>query len=345
MLRKALAGMVYAALALVLLTAAHLNTSGRCGVTGTCTIGDSNTDSIQLTTDGASFGIDVIANEATLTATGTDTGVFRCADAAGAADCAFSTTGTGPVTVGTAGTTTVVTIATDDTGDGTDLVLPANGVNFAEQAFLTIGAFPAATCTAGAIHTDTDETDDTNCTTVADNSLCLCLTDDNWTALNNPKEATEFYVGFTGHDAPTTTVALNTYTVMNLSLGEAFDKNGCFTTNPNEICYTCADTIRVNLVVPISTVRDAGSGTDHLIFAIGKDTTGAIGDGDELALADGAERTFTTTQHGMGSIGATTSLETNDCLSVMAQTNDTAGGSDFSMEQTSFHITEPWPGF
>ena len=48
-----------------------------------------------------------------------------------------------------------------------------------------IGAFPASTCTAGEIWIDTDQTDDTNCTTAADNSLCLCTMTDTWTALEN----------------------------------------------------------------------------------------------------------------------------------------------------------------
>jgi len=47
------------------------------------------------------------------------------------------------------------------------------------------GASPAATCTVGEIFIDTDETVDTNCTTTADNSLCLCTATDTWTALEN----------------------------------------------------------------------------------------------------------------------------------------------------------------
>jgi hypothetical protein len=50
---------------------------------------------------------------------------------------------------------------------------------------LTIGASPAATCTAGSIHIDTDESVDTNCTTTADNSVCLCTAADTWTAHEN----------------------------------------------------------------------------------------------------------------------------------------------------------------
>lgn len=58
----------------------------------------------------------------------------------------------------------------------------------AQQSVKTIhqnGAAPAATCVVGEIFLDTDETDDTNCTTTADNSLCLCTATDTWTALEN----------------------------------------------------------------------------------------------------------------------------------------------------------------
>jgi len=48
-----------------------------------------------------------------------------------------------------------------------------------------IGAAPAATCAAGTFWIDTDETDDTNCTTTADNSLCLCVATNTWVAFEN----------------------------------------------------------------------------------------------------------------------------------------------------------------
>ena len=63
--------------------------------------------------------------------------------------------------------------------------IAAGAVEFAGQSILTIGASPAATCTAGVIHIDTDESVDTNCTTTADNSLCLCVATDTWAALEN----------------------------------------------------------------------------------------------------------------------------------------------------------------
>lgn len=52
-------------------------------------------------------------------------------------------------------------------------------------AAMPIGAFPPATCTVGGMFIDTDETDDTNCTTTADNSLCLCVATNTWVALEN----------------------------------------------------------------------------------------------------------------------------------------------------------------
>ncbi len=47
------------------------------------------------------------------------------------------------------------------------------------------GAFPPATCAVGAIFVDTDPAVDTNCTTTADNSLCLCILTDTWITLEN----------------------------------------------------------------------------------------------------------------------------------------------------------------
>ena len=48
-----------------------------------------------------------------------------------------------------------------------------------------IGAFPPALCTPGTIWVDTKASDDTNCTTTANNSLCLCTAPNRWTALEN----------------------------------------------------------------------------------------------------------------------------------------------------------------
>lgn len=92
------------------LLGAHINTSGRCSITGTCELGDSNTDAIQLTTDGATFGVDVTSNTAILTATTTDIATFTGADAAAPADTVYDTTGAGTVTIGSADVTGVSVI-------------------------------------------------------------------------------------------------------------------------------------------------------------------------------------------------------------------------------------------
>lgn len=53
------------------------------------------------------------------------------------------------------------------------------------QLVIPNGAAPGATCIVGSIFLDTNETNDTNCTTTADNSLCLCTATNVWTALEN----------------------------------------------------------------------------------------------------------------------------------------------------------------
>lgn len=106
-------------LCLTFALAPEINTSARCPATGTCEIGDSETDAVQLTTDGASFDVDATANTATLTATTTSTATFTGADAAGAANTAYDTTGAGTVTVGSDDVTSV-TIDTDGATLGID---------------------------------------------------------------------------------------------------------------------------------------------------------------------------------------------------------------------------------
>lgn len=68
---------------------------------------------------------------------------------------------------------------------GTSVTATAAELNRLDGDALSSGAAPGATCSAGQIFVDTDETDDTNCTTTADNSLCLCTAADTWTALEN----------------------------------------------------------------------------------------------------------------------------------------------------------------
>lgn len=86
-------------------------------------------------------------------------------------------------------TNTVTGLAT---ANSAVLVTSAAGVPSFASAFpaafkliIPNGATPAATCTVGEIFIDTDETDDTNCTTTADNSLCICVATNTWVALEN----------------------------------------------------------------------------------------------------------------------------------------------------------------
>lgn len=211
-----------------------------------------------------------------------------------------------------------------------------------------IGVAPAATCTAGEVFIDTDPADDTNCTTVADNSLCLCLTDDNWTALNNPQEATEHWSAQLGGGTTATDMTVGSYAVMNSSMTETTDVNDCFTiTNAdpvfNEVCYTCADTISVQVNTSLTVERTTGGATDHLMFIFGKDGTGDIGDGDEFG--GGSHITVDSIYHEMGSISSPVTLDTDDCIALMGQTNDATPTCKVTIEAFEITITEPWPGF
>lgn len=106
-----LRALLIAALATLLASASfatQINTSARCSPYGDCSIGDTNTDSITLTTDGATLSVDVTANAAILTATTTNSATFTGADAAGAANTIYDTTGAGTVTLGSADVTAVI---------------------------------------------------------------------------------------------------------------------------------------------------------------------------------------------------------------------------------------------
>lgn len=61
----------------------------------------------------------------------------------------------------------------------------AGAVLITGRVGIPIGAAPAATCTAGEVFIDTDETSDTNCTTTADNELCLCVATNTWVELDS----------------------------------------------------------------------------------------------------------------------------------------------------------------
>ena len=93
---------------------ANANCSFAGGGTGTATLGGATNTSASIVTDGASFGIDVTGNAATLTATTTATAVFTGADAAGAADTTYDTTGAGAIVVGSADVTGITLSAAGD---------------------------------------------------------------------------------------------------------------------------------------------------------------------------------------------------------------------------------------
>lgn len=132
------------------LLAPSINTSARCSASGTCEVGDANTDAIQLTTDGSKLDVDASAsNSVTITTATTETAQFRGADAAGAANTQFDTTGAGSITIGSNDVTTI-TLNTDDTGDGTDVVLPAGSIGTTEILDGTIGKADLADAGFGA---------------------------------------------------------------------------------------------------------------------------------------------------------------------------------------------------
>jgi hypothetical protein len=79
-----------------------------------------------------------LASPVTATAATTATAVFIGADAAGAADTRFDTTGAGAITVGSADVTSI-TLTTDGSGDA-EVVLPNQSVGNAELADDAVGA-------------------------------------------------------------------------------------------------------------------------------------------------------------------------------------------------------------
>lgn len=155
-----------------------------------------------------------------------------------------------------------------------------------------------------------------------------------------PDVGDQYYAAETGGNAGVTTLSLNSYVVMNLNLDEIYDKRNCFTTNAHEICYDCVHDIQVQLEMSVSTDRTAGAGTDHVEFAFGKDTTGAIGNGDEIG--DEFHRSFSVNAaHSMGSLSHSTTLVTTDCISLLGKTDDVAGGANFEIEAGGISIIEP----
>lgn len=95
------------------------------------------------------FTVGVTNNTALLTTDSTNIGVFKCADATGAADCTFDTTGAGAIVIGSADVTSI-TLTTDSTGTA-EVVLPLQSVAGAEMLNDTVdGAQLADTITLDA---------------------------------------------------------------------------------------------------------------------------------------------------------------------------------------------------
>ena len=77
--------------------------------------------------NGDTFTVGVTDNTALLTASTTATAVWMCADAAGAANCLWDTTGAGTMTIGSADVQSL-TVTTDSTGTG-EVVLPLQSID------------------------------------------------------------------------------------------------------------------------------------------------------------------------------------------------------------------------
>lgn len=122
-----------------------------------------------------------------------------------------------------------------------------------------------------------------------------------------------------GGDAGTTALT-STRALVNLSLLEVADTGGDFTVNANEICYDAPGVFTAEIAFTFSFFRSTGSGTDVEKFQVGKDTTGAIGNGDELG--DEFHRSVSTSAAaGMGVVTATTVLLQFDCVGLLGFTD------------------------
>ena len=95
---------------------------------GAIDVGSADVTDIQLVTDGGSFDVGTTSNAASIIAAAGQTATLILADDAGAANGAVDVAGAGAITIGSADVT-AVTITTDSTADGSDLVLPENAVS------------------------------------------------------------------------------------------------------------------------------------------------------------------------------------------------------------------------
>jgi hypothetical protein len=85
----------------------QISTGGQCVRGEPCNIGNDAVTELTLTTANAVLGVDQSDNELTFIASGTNTATFIGADAAGAANTTYDTTGAGAVTLGSADVTTL----------------------------------------------------------------------------------------------------------------------------------------------------------------------------------------------------------------------------------------------
>jgi hypothetical protein len=154
-----------------------------------------------------------------------------------------------------------------------------------------------------------------------------------------PSDLPDFVSADTGGDAAETTLNAATFVLMNMSLTETKDRNSTFTVNANEICYTGVPTITAHILIALSFDRTTGAGTDTITMQIGVDTTGAIGDGDEVGDPY-ARGIVTNSIHEIGAVGFATDLNTNDCVGLLAKTDDVTGGAGWTMHGANFSIME-----
>ena len=132
----------------------------------------------------------------------------------------------------------------------------------------------------------------------------------------------------------------DTFYVMDPSLVEVKDVTNAFTVNTgDEVCYT--GTANIEVVIAMSMSFSMTTNTGILTFAFGKGATTAIADGDEINL--GVLRVVGAAGNIIGSVSATTTLSTDECISLLAASN--ANTSAVTMTGvSSMTITEPGTG-
>lgn len=159
-----------------------------------------------------------------------------------------------------------------------------------------------------------------------------------------PDIGNQYFHAHSDGDAAETTLLANTFSVINTSWTEKKDKRNCFTVtaaeSDNEVCYTCPHSIDVQVIVGMSVEGTTAAGLDHMIMTLGQDTTGAIGDGDEAGFEQFHRDFSVTGQHAMGSMNLGVTLTTNQCLSVMAELDNVAGGAGYTFIAVAIDITE-----